>query len=472
MTSIHRSPGLRRRAWAPRSAGAVPALGYPAAAMRARASGRVVHLLHIALRSTQLLAAGVRMPVDFTLAWWARRGREGATAHAAGRALVHACSRLGATFIKVGQIASTRADLLPPALVEELARLQDRVPPFPARTARAIVEDAFGRPLETLFSAFDDTPVAAASVAQVHRAVLRDDGREVAVKIRRPDILEKVRLDRSILLVTARVLERLVPTLRLVSLEEAVRQFCEAVEEQIHLSNEAANNRRFRANFADDPDVDFPVLVPELCDDAVLTMEFVHGVREQDLAARGIDVRRVVEAGMRCVSRMIFTHGFVHADLHPGNLRFLPPGRVILLDLGLVGRLEDAQRLTNAQLLYAFATGDGKTVARLFYDNAEHAATPSYDDYEREIVAFVEEVRVKGMHNVQFTLEIGRIFDILRRHRIQASSHMTMVNLALMTAEGLGKRLAPDLALADEALPYLAEALGLPAAGGAAPAAR
>ena len=158
---------------------------------------------------------------------------------------------------------------------------------------------------------------------------------------------------------------------------------------------------------------------------------------------------------------MIFLHGFVHADLHPGNLRFLSRRRrVVLLDLGLVGRLDDEDRLDVAELLYALSTGDGVTVARLFYENAPHQRRrPTIAAYEREIVAFVDNVRARGMANLQVTLEIGRIFDILRRHRIQARSHMTMVNLALMTAEGLGKRLAPELSLTDEALPYLSEAL-------------
>ena len=170
------------------------------------------------------------------------------------------------------------------------------------------------------------------------------------MKVRRPDILEKVQLDRSILLFVARCLERLVPSLRLIALEGAMRNFCIAVEEQLHLTNEARNNERFTANFADDPDVLFPKLYPELCSDAVLTMEFIDGVREEDLETAGIDVRRVVEAGMRCVCRMIFLHGFVHADLHPGNMRFLPPGRAVLFDLGLVGSLIDEDRLTTARL--------------------------------------------------------------------------------------------------------------------------
>lgn len=383
-----------------------------------------------------------------------------ATPRAAGVALVRLCTGLGATFIKVGQIASTRADLLPRPLVGELAALQDRVPAFPFATVRGLVECELARPLADVFASFDEAPVAAASVAQVHRAVLRDSGEVVAVKVRRPDILDKVRLDRAILLALARAGERLVPSLRLVSLSTAMGIFCDAVEEQLHFTNEAANNARFHANFAADPEVDFPRLRPELCTDGVLVMEFIDGVREADLDLHPIDVRRVVTAGMRCVCRMIFSHGFVHADLHAGNLRFFPPGRVVLLDLGLVGRLSDEDRLGIAATLFAFASGDGHTVARLFYEGAPYRATPDYAAYEREMVAVVDSLHRRGMGSLQITVEIGRLFDILRRHHIHARSHMTMVNLALMAAEGLGKRLAPEMSLTDEALPYLAEALG------------
>lgn len=336
-----------------------------------RPESRVRHVLRVALRSLHmaeaaLVAAGVGLAALV-------RGRERGRARlerAVGRALESTCQRLGATFIKIGQIASTRADLLPRPVIEELARLRDQVPPFPFDRVRAIVEEDLGAPLERLFDDFEPEPVAAASVAQVHRARLRESGEPVAVKVRRPDILARIRLDRSILLAVARGLERAVPSLRLVALEGAVRSFCDAVEEQIHLRQEAANNARFTADFADDPEVLFPRLHPALCSDRVLTMEFVDGVHERDLEGSDVDVRRVVRAGMRGVCRMIFSHGFVHSDLHPGNMRFLPPGCVVLLDLGLVGRLDDFDRLNTARMLYAFATGDGKTVARILFDNS------------------------------------------------------------------------------------------------------
>jgi ubiquinone biosynthesis protein len=346
------------------------------------------HVWRITVRTLQITAAGALAAVTFAGAWMRlRRARDDALSRAAGRTLVVLCTRLGATFIKVGQIASTRADLLPGPLVKELAALQDQVPPFQFDVVRQTIERELEQPLESIYAQFEREPVAAASVAQVHRAVLRANGAEVAVKVRRPDIVEKVQLDRSILLVVARLLERVVPSLRLVSLESAVRAFCDAVEEQIHFTLEAANNERFSANFRDDPEIAFPRLYREACSDAVLTMEFVGGVHEGELEAHGVEVPRVVAAGMRCVCRMIFLHGFVHADLHAGNLRFFAPGRVVLLDLGLVGRLSDVDRISTAQTLYAFATGDGRTVARMFYENAPYKATPDYAAYEEAISA-------------------------------------------------------------------------------------
>ena len=426
-------------------------------------------LTRVLLRSSQIARAGVGSLWLFVRDWRQLRRTDGeAVGKACGRALVHFCASLGATFIKVGQIASTRADLLPRSLIGELSRLQDRVPRFSFAQARAIIEAELGRPLEAVYRSFEPDPVAAASVSQVHRAVLVATGDVVAVKVRRPDIEGLVALDRAILLVAARVLERLVPSLRLVSLAAAMRQFCDAVALQLDFVAEANNNRRLTANFLGDPDVHFPILYDDACGRTVLTMEFIEGVHETELEAHGINPHRIAAAGLRCVCRMIFSHGFVHADLHPGNLRFFAPGGIVLLDLGLVGSLTREDRLSAAELLFAFASGDGVTVARLFYVNAPYQRTADYAAYEAEMSEIVTAVHRKGLGNLQVTVEIGRLFDVLRRHHIQARSHMTMVNLALMTAEGLGKRLAPELSLADEALPYLAEALAMPTSDSAA----
>jgi len=423
---------------------------------RARTLGAVT------LRSLQLAAAAVEGAVVASLALVARPPEPGPRWQwAVGRGLRAGLARLGATFIKVGQIASTREDLLPLPIARELAHLQERAPRVPFARVRAVVESQLGGPLAELFDHVDVEPLASGSVAQVHRGRTLD-GHDVAIKVRRPEIAARVSLDRAILLGLARAGERLVPTLRLVSLAEAVGAFCDAVELQLDLALEAAHNRRFQADFADAPEIRFPRLVPERCSEAVLTMELLPGVHERDLDPRRFDYPRIVATGMRAVCAMIFEHGFVHADLHPGNLRFEPPATLGLLDLGLVGELDDEDRRTTAQLLHALASGDGRTVARLFFVHAPHHAVDDYAAYEREIAEFVAAMHRRDLRDVQLTREIGRIFDILRRHRIQARSHLTIVNLALLTAEGMGKRLAPELQLTTEALPYLVRALALP----------
>lgn len=424
-----------------------------AAARTARAD--FPHTVLVVRRFLQIGWAFAQAVIHFCWIRWQLRAEVAATQRALGRALVRLCTRLGATFIKIGQIVSSRSDLLPAPFARELALLQDRVPPFPFATVRAIVEQELGGPLPALFSEFGPEPVAAASVAQVHRAVWRETGEVVAVKVRRPDILDKIQLDRAVLLFCARWLERLVPSLRLVSLQAQMAQFCRAVERQVHLSNEFLNNIRFQANFAGDPDIVFPRLIPHACTDAVLVMEFIEGLREAELDHEAIDRRRIVAAGVRCVGKMIFEHGFVHADLHPGNLRFQPPGRIALLDLGLIGELTAEDRRITAETLLALVRGDGKRVARLFYENAPFRAVANYQAYEREMEELVAELRQRDLASTEFSRDIARIFDVLRRHRVQARGHMTMVNLALMTAEGLGKRLDPSLVLAEAALPYL-----------------
>lgn len=414
-----------------------------------------LHAFLVLRRAAQIMFAVAGASPRFLWERWRLRGQPAATQRALARTIVHVCTRLGATFIKVGQILSSRSDLLPQPFARELAALQDRVPAFDGAMVRVIVERELGRPLDELFAEFSPEPVAAASVAQVHRAVWRKTGQVVAVKVRRPDVLEKIRLDRAVLLTIARWLERWVPSLRLVALEQQMAQFCAAVEQQAHLRNEAAHNARFTANFAGDPDIAFPRLIPEACTDAVLTMEFVDGAREEELDGFPIDRRALVAAGVRCVGKMIFEHGFVHADLHPGNLRFQAPSRIVLLDLGLVGELTPADRKITAETLLALVRGEGKKVARLFYENAPFRAVADYAAYEREMETLVAELRQRSLASTEFSRDIAKIFDVLRRHRVQARGHMTMVNLALMTAEGLGKRLDPSLVLAEAALPYL-----------------
>src|SRR5207245_344180 len=266
---------------------------------------------------------------------------------------------LGATFIKLGQIMSTRPDLLPPHVIRALARLQDDVGPFPYDTVRATLRAELGREPEAVFVELSSAPIASASVAQVHKAQL-GDGRVVAVKVRRPHVEEICALDLSIMRLVAHLVA--IPrSLRLLAPVESVDEFARGIRTQLDFRIEAANNRRFRANFAGDPDVMFPALVDELCSEQVLVMEFVAGVKVLDAPAAGHDGTRLAQVGFRTLLSMVFAHGFVHADLHPGNILVRSDGRVVLLDLGLCAELDELHRGILPQYLPACARTDGRT---------------------------------------------------------------------------------------------------------------
>jgi ubiquinone biosynthesis protein len=365
---------------------------------------------------------------------------------------------LGATFVKIGQIMSTRPDLLPPEIIAELVLLQENVRPFKLAEVRRIVEEDFGRTLDELFDQFDPAPLASASVAQVHRARLHGAGADLAVKVRRPSIARWAELDRSILLALAHALE-LIPSMRLLSPVEAARQFCDAINRQLDFRLEAANNRRFRTNFADTPYVVFPRLYDDLCSERVLTMEFVEGYRERDFAAVGIDSKKVAGLGIKVFCKMAFIDGFVHADLHPGNIRFLRDNRIALFDLGLTAELSDEDRLTFAQTMFYMANNMGRELARQMYQLTEHRAEVDYHAYEREITDYLSRFVSQPLGEIEMSVAIGKFFDIYRRYGMRLDGRYTVVNVSMMVVEGLGKKLDPSLDITAEAKPFLQAAL-------------
>ncbi len=362
---------------------------------------------------------------------------------------------LGATFVKVGQIMSTRPDLFPPHIIRGLTRLQDDVGAFAWRhVERTIVED-LGAPLAELFASFDRTPVASASVAQVHRATL-PSGDEVAVKVRRPGLDDVVYFDLAVMRMFARVVA-LVPTLRLLAPVESVDEFGAAIRAQIDLRIEAANNRRFTQAFAGDPDVGFPVLHDALCTSRLLVMEFVRGVKVLDAPAKlGADPTRLARIGFRTLLKMVFADGFVHADLHPGNLLVDEHGRVVILDLGLTAELDEAARVAFAQFFAGWAGRDGTVMARLMADLSPSAKVADYAAYEREIVGFVDRYHGKALGEVQVSTVVFDMMNILRRHRVRVNPVYTMCNVAIAVTEGIGKQLDPRLDLVQEAIPIFA----------------
>ncbi|MBX3131127.1 MAG: AarF/ABC1/UbiB kinase family protein [Polyangiaceae bacterium] len=374
-----------------------------------------------------------------------------------GAHLARLLERLGATFIKFGQILSTRPDLLSPPVLLALARLQDDVPPASFACVRRVLDEDLGEDWQAAIVELDERPVAAASVAQVHRGVLAD-GREVAVKVQRPDAPAQIDRDLAILTFWARAVD-LIPAVRMLSLPGAVERFGEALRGQLDFRQEAANNRRFAKNFAEVEGVGVPPLVDELCSARVLVMDFIAGVKATEPERVGGDRKKLARVGGETVLRMIFQDGFVHADLHPGNIILTPDDRVVLIDLGMVSEIPQDLLRPWVETFVALAQQDGATAARLFYTYAPSVGSADYASFERDVIENLEGLYGKRLGEVEVSVAVTGMMNVLRRHRVQIDPTFTVVNIALLVAEGLGKQLDPDIDLVPLAQPYLARAM-------------
>jgi ubiquinone biosynthesis protein len=374
-----------------------------------------------------------------------------------GSSVASLLERLGATFIKFGQILSTRPDLLSPTVIEPLARLQDQVPPAPFTVIERVLEEEWSDEQRVRVVEIDPVPVAAASVAQVHRAKL-DDGTTVALKIQRPDAEMQMHRDLAILSFWARFFDRF-RALRMLSLPGAVERFGHALEGQLDFVGEAANNRRFAASFADNPSVGVPALIDDLCTRRVITMEFVDGVKATQPEKVGGDRTKLARLGGEVVLKMIFNDGFVHADLHPGNIILTKDDRVVLVDLGLVSEIPADLLRPWVETFIALSQQDGATAARLFYTYAPTVGGTDYAAFERDVVANLEQLYGKKLGEVEVSKAVSSMMNVLRKHHVQIDPSFTVVNIALLVAEGLGKQLDPSIDLVPLAGPYLAHAM-------------
>ncbi len=362
---------------------------------------------------------------------------------------------LGATFVKVGQIMSTRPDLFPPHVIKELETLQDNVGPFPWAEVQQTFAEELGKAPEEVFAEISPVPIASASVAQVHRARMKD-GRIVAVKVRRPRLDELVAFDLKVMRGFARVLS-IVPSIGLLAPVESVEEFGRGISMQLDFTIEARNNRKFAENFRDDRDVIFPALIDGLCTARVLTMEFIDGTKILNFRQTPSDPKRLAQIGFRVMLKMVFQDGFVHADLHPGNIFITRDDRVAILDLGLVGELDGRHREGFARYFAAWAQGDGKTMAALMAELSPGRRIPDYAGFEAAVVAFVQKYFGKRLGEVQVSLVFMDMMNILRKYRVRANPTFTLVNIAIAVTEGIGKQLDPDVDLMATALPFFAK---------------
>lgn len=370
-----------------------------------------------------------------------------------GRILQSALARLGATFIKLGQVMSTRPDLFEPDFIDELKRLQDRLPAFSGAAARAQIEATVGQRIDAVFSEFETEPVAAASVAQVHRGVLID-GHEVAVKVLRPDVREKTERDAIILMALARLAMRLHPHAEHANLAGHLTHFIDGVLAQTDLRIEAEHYVRFRENFADVEGIRFPGVVDALSGERVMTMDFIRG-RKVDALSEG-EHPVIASRLRRAFLQMLFRDGFLHADLHPGNLLIEEDGGIAIFDVGLSKSLDGElleEYIDFNRCLVMGSTMDFVRHIRRYHSYAEGSV--AWDSLEEDIEVFIAGFRGKPASELEFGNLIERVFAVGRKHGVRPVPDMTLTMVGLVTAEGMGKQLDPSSDSFGEVAAYL-----------------
>ena len=405
----------------------------------------VVRALHL----TPYLAAGRRV---LTAA-----GRSGHPELSRPQRLRLASESLGPTFIKFGQALSTRADLMPPEVVEELALLQDSLPTLGPGVAEAAIEEAFARPVGELFAEFNPVPLATASIAQVHTATLHS-GDIVAVKVRRPGIHALIEADIAILADLARLAERYLPDGKLFSLPELVDEFARTIRREQDLAREGRIIERVASQFAGDPTVRYPAIHWPLTRAAVLTMEFLDGVKVSEVgtdAAPGLDPKVVARRGADAVLRQILVHGLFHADPHPGNILVMPDNVVAFIDFGIVGRVNLQMRIRLANTILAIGRHDAERLA----DIVVALATPLQPVQMAELARDIEEMLdVYGGVSIG-DLSMGQVFKsimaAMSRHRLKLPADILLLIKSLSTIEGVGRQIDPSFKIVEYATPHV-----------------
>ncbi len=364
-----------------------------------------------------------------------------------GRRLATALAKLGPSFIKLGQALSTRPDLIGAEVAADLADLQDRLPPFPFTQARKILEEDFDRPPEELYRSFDPTPIAAASIAQVHFAVTVE-GADVAVKILRPGIRAAFRRDIDVFYWLAEIIERTQPSIRRLKPVEAVAAFAQTVEMEMDLRFEAAAAVEFANNFSDDKTLQIPFVDWQRTSQRVLTVERICGTaidESERLIQAGINPRDVVARAANAFFNMVFRDGFFHGDLHPGNMFVGSKGEVILIDFGITGRVDQQTRRYLGEMLLGFLTADYRRVAEIHFEAGYVPANRSVDAFTQACRSVAEPIFGRPMNEISIGRLLGHLFKVTEAFGMETQPQLLLLQKTMITAEGVGRNLAPDV---------------------------
>ena len=374
-----------------------------------------------------------------------------------GQRLAVALQRLGPTFIKLGQALSTRSDLVGDEVAADLSELQDRLPPFAAAEARRIVADELGRPLEEIFQSFEDQPVAAASIAQVHFAVTAEGG-DVAVKVLRPGVEAKFAGDIALFYWLARWAERLAPSLRRLRLVESVKAFEDSVAMEMDLRFEAAAAAEMAENFIDDETFEIPAIDWQRTARRVMTLERISGIPIDEvdaITASGHDRDQVMAKAASAFFNMVFRDGFFHADMHPGNLFVGSRGELIAVDFGITGRVDRQTRRFLGEMLLGFLNGDYRRVAEVHFEAGFVPADKSVDAFTQACRSIAEPILGRPMHEISVARLLGQMFEVTETFAMETQPQLLLLQKSMLVAEGVGRRLDPNVNMWELARPLI-----------------
>ena len=394
----------------------------------------------------------IRYLAFFSPTYWLRKPKESRAVR-----IRRTLEDLGPIYVKFGQTLSTRKDLLPEDIAEELVKLQDRVPPFSAETARAIIEEQLGQTVEEAFDEFDPQPLASASVAQVHTAKLKS-GEKVIVKVLRPDIEDKIHSDVGLLYELAKLAERFWADARRLRATEVVAEFEKTILDELDLLREAANASAIRNNFKDSDSLYIPEIHWPLTRKKVMVMERIHGVPVGDIQALRdgkADFKKLAERGVEIFFTQVFRDNFFHADMHPGNIFVELPDEYLAVDFGIVGSLSDSDQRYLAENFLAFFNHDYRKVARMHIESGWVPSSTRLEEFEAAIRSVCEPIFEKPLKDISFGLLLLRLFQTARRFDMVVQPQLVLLQKTLLNIEGLGRELYPDLDLWQTAKPFL-----------------
>ncbi len=368
-----------------------------------------------------------------------------------------ALEELGPTFVKLGQILSTRPDLIPFEYIKELSKLQDQVPPFPYDDVRETIKSETGKLPQEIFEHFDETPLAAASIGQVHRATLKD-GEAVVVKIQRPGIHKIIEVDLEIMLHLAGLMERHLEELEAYRPTRIVEEFARSLEKEINYRTEASHIERFARQFMDDETVYIPKVFRQMSTQRILTMEYVEGIKASEverLQKEGYDLPEITRRGTGLIMKQIFDFGFFHADPHPGNILALPNNVIGLLDFGMVGRISRQEREAFSDLVTQVIRGDEKKVADAVLNLTNYDKEPDRIEFERDFAELIDQYLYRPLKELEIGRLLQQLLEILTKYRLGLKPDLFLMMKALSTVESLGAMLDPDFKLIKHAEPFI-----------------